>query len=174
MTIPVLMVVDDDPESLGILDGTLRRRYGEDYLIISDASPAAALDRLRELRVAGREVALVMAAAAVMAAPAAEFLAQARSIAPAAKRVLVVPRGGPAAPSLRVPVPLVADRQAAAPVLRAIAHGMIDTYLSAPGAGRDEGFHRAVSETAGGVGSRYRPCPARGADHRPAAVGPRP
>jgi thioredoxin reductase (NADPH) len=28
----------------------------------------------------------------------------------------------------------------------AIAHGMIDTYLSAPGAGRDEGFHRGVSE----------------------------
>jgi thioredoxin reductase (NADPH) len=43
-------------------------------------------------------------------------------------------------------VPLVADRQAAAPVLHAIAHGMIDTYLSAPGAGRDEGFHRGVSE----------------------------
>ena len=43
-------------------------------------------------------------------------------------------------------MPLVADRQAAAPVLRAIAHGMIDTYLPAPGAGRDEGFHRAVSE----------------------------
>ena len=32
------------------------------------------------------------------------------------------------------------------PVLRAIAHGMIDAYLPAPGAGRDEGFHRAVSE----------------------------
>jgi hypothetical protein len=60
-------------------------------------------------------VAVVMAAAAMTAAPAAEFLAQARSIAPAAKRVLVVPRGGPAAPSLRVPVPLVADRRAATP-----------------------------------------------------------
>ena len=36
MTIPVLMVVDDDPEGLGILDGTLRRRYGQDYLIISE------------------------------------------------------------------------------------------------------------------------------------------
>jgi hypothetical protein len=69
MPVPVLMVVDDDPESLGILDGTLRRRYAQDYLIISDASPAAALGRLRELRVAGREVALVMAAAAMMAAP---------------------------------------------------------------------------------------------------------
>src|SRR5258708_35974175 len=108
--------------------------------------PRPALDRLRELRVAGREVALVMAAAAVMAAPAAEFLAQARTIAPAAKRVLVVPPGGPAAPSLRVPVPLVADRQAATTVLRAMAHGMIDAYLPAPGAGRDEGFHRAISE----------------------------
>ena len=146
MTVPVLMVVDDDSNSLAALDGTLRRRYGQDYLIVSDASPAAALGRLRELRAGGREVAVVMAASALTAVPAAEFLAQARSIVPAAKRVLVVPRGGPAAPSLRVPVPLVADRQAATPVLRALAHGMSDTYLPAPGAGRDEGFHRAVAE----------------------------
>ncbi|MDR2985040.1 MAG: FAD-dependent oxidoreductase [Nocardiopsaceae bacterium] len=146
MTDPVLMVVDDDPESLGILDGTMRRRYGQEYLIIGEASPTAALSRLRELEAAGHPVALVMAAAAMTTVPGADFLAQARSIAPAAKRVLVVPRGGPAAPSLRVPVPLVADRQAATPVLRAIGHGMIDTYLSAPGAGRNEGFHRDVSE----------------------------
>lgn len=73
-TIPVLMVVDDDPDSLGILDGTLRRRHGQDYLIISDASPAAALGLLRELRAADREVGVVMAAAAMAAAPAAEFL----------------------------------------------------------------------------------------------------
>jgi hypothetical protein len=32
---------------------------------------------------------------------------------------LIVPRGGPAAPSLRVPVLLLADRRAATPVLRA-------------------------------------------------------
>jgi thioredoxin reductase (NADPH) len=146
MTSPVLMVVDDDPGSLGTLDATLRRRYERDYLLISEASPAAAIGRLRQLRAAGRPVAVVMAASAMTAAPAAEFLAQARAIAPTAKRVLVVPRGGPAAPSLRVPVPLVADRQAAAPVLRAIAHGMIDGYLPAPGAGRDEGFHRGISE----------------------------
>ena len=43
-------------------------------------------------------------------------------------------------------MPLVVDPQAATPVLRAIAHGMIDTYLSAPGAGRDEGFHRGLTE----------------------------
>ena len=146
MASPVLMVVDGNPGGLRALDDTLRHRYGHDYLIISEASPETALGRLRELRAAGQPVAVIMAASAMTAAPAAEFLAQAHTIQPAAKRVLVVPRGGPAAPSLRVPVPLVQDRQAATPVLRAIAHGMIDAYLSAPGAGRDEGFHRAVSE----------------------------
>src|SRR5215475_12967937 len=146
MTIPALLAVDDNPDTLKTLDGVLRHRYGHDYLIISEASPETALGRLRELRAAGRPVAVMMAAAAMTAAPGAEFLAQARGIQPGAKRVLVVPRGGPAAPSLRVPVPLVQDRQAATPVLRAMALGMIDAYLPAPGAGRDEGFHRGVSE----------------------------
>jgi thioredoxin reductase (NADPH) len=146
MTDPVLMAVDAGPGGLGTLDATLRRRYGRDYQIISEASPAAALGRLRELRAGGHPVAAVMAAAGITGATVADFLAQARSIQPAAKRVLVVPRGGPAAPSLRVPVPLVADREAATPVLRLMAHGLIDAYLPAPGAGRDEGFHRGVSE----------------------------
>ena len=128
------------------LEAALCRRYGQDYLIVSEASAAAALRHLADLRDTGRPVALIMAAASMRTANSPDVLAEARSIQPAAKRVLVVPRGGAAAPSLRVPVPLVADRQAAAPVLRAIAHGMIDTYLPAPGAGRDEGFHRAVSE----------------------------
>jgi thioredoxin reductase (NADPH) len=146
MTSPVLMAVDDNPDGLRTLDDALRRRYDRDYLVIGETSPAAALGRLRELRAAGHPVAVLMAASAMTATPGSEFLAQARSIQPIAKRVLVVPRGGPGAPSLRVPVPLVQDRQAATPVLRAIALGMIDTYLSAPGAGRDEEFHRAVSE----------------------------
>jgi thioredoxin reductase (NADPH) len=146
MTDPVLMAVDDNPDGLRTLDDTLRRRYERDYLVIGETSPGTALGRLRELRAAGHPVAVLMAAAAMAATPGSEFLAQARSILPAAKRVLVVPRGGPGAPSLRVPVPLVQDRQAAIPVLRAIALGMVDTYLSAPGAGRDEEFHRAVSE----------------------------
>ena len=146
MTSPVLMAVAEDAGSLGTLDVTLSRRYGHDYLVVSEGSAAAALGRLRELRAAGSPVAMVLADSAMIAAAAAEFLAQARTIAPAAKRVLAVPRGGPDAPSLRVPVPLVADREAAMPVLRAIAHGMIDAYLPSPGAGRDEGFHRGVSE----------------------------
>jgi thioredoxin reductase (NADPH) len=146
MTRPAVIVSDGHPDSLSVLEGALRRRYGQDYLIVSETSAAAALRHLADLRDAGRPVALIMAAASMSTANGLDLLADARSIQPAAKRVLVVPRGGPAAPSLRVPVPLVQDRQAATPVLRAIAHGMIDAYLPAPGAGRDEGFHRAVSE----------------------------
>ena len=146
MTAPVLMVVDEDANGLRALEDTVRSRYGHDYLIIGESSPAAALSQLGELGAAGEPVAVVMTGAAMAATAAAEFLARARTIQPEAKRVLVVPRGDPAAPNLRVPVPLVVDPQAATPVLRAIAHGMIDTYLSAPGAGRDEGFHRGLTE----------------------------
>jgi thioredoxin reductase (NADPH) len=146
MNKPAVILLDDHPDSLAVLEAALHRRYGQDYLIVSEASATAALRHLADLRDAGRPVALIMAAASMSRAGGPDFLAEARSIQPAAKRVLVVPRGGPAAPSLRVPVPLVQDRQAATPILRAVAHGMIDAYLPAPGAGRDEGFHRDVSE----------------------------
>ena len=146
MSNTVLLVADDDRESLEAVTAALHSRYARDYLIMSEASSAAALDQLRELRAAGQPVAVVMAGAAMTAVAGAEFLSQARTIAPAARRVLLVPRGGPGAPNMRVPVPLVADRQAATPVLRAIAHGMIDAYLPAPGGGPDEGFHRGVTE----------------------------
>jgi hypothetical protein len=52
-----------------------------------------------------------MAAAAMTAAPGAEFLAQARGIQPGAKRVLVVPRGGPAAPRPVMPAGVLGERR---------------------------------------------------------------
>jgi thioredoxin reductase (NADPH) len=145
MTNPVLMVVDDDQESLRTLEDSLRR-YEHDYLITSEPSYETALGQLRDLRAADRPVAIILVASTMPSASATELLTQLHSMHPSAKRVLIVPRGGEAAPSLRVPVPLVQDRAEADPVLRAIAHGMIDAYLPTPGAGRDEGFHRAVSE----------------------------
>ena len=39
MSKPVLMMIDDDPDGLGTLDGTLRGRYERDYLVISEAPP---------------------------------------------------------------------------------------------------------------------------------------
>jgi hypothetical protein len=162
-----LMVVDGDPGSLRALGDALCRRYGQDYLIISETSPAAALGRLRELGAAGTPVAMVMA-------PAAEFLAQVRTIQPTAERVLVVPRGDPAAPGLRVPVPLVADPQAGTPVLRAIAHGMIERLPSRSRHRRGRGVSPGHYRIAGGMDARRRFGSACGADHRPPAVRSRP
>jgi thioredoxin reductase (NADPH) len=99
MNRPAMIVLDDHPHSLRVLEEALRRRYGQDYLIVSETSVAAALGSLAELQAIRRPVALTMAAAPIAVARDAEFLAQARGIQPAAKRVLVVPRGGPAAPS---------------------------------------------------------------------------
>ena len=145
MTSPVLMAIrrqSRDPQDTRWHVTPVRTRH----LIISESSPETALGRLRDLRAADRPVAVVFAASTLASASAPELLAQVHRVHPSAKRALIVPRGGQAAPSLRVPIPLVLDRRAGDPVLRAMAHGMMDAYLSAPGAGRDEGFHRAVSE----------------------------
>ena len=123
-----------------------RRRYEHDYLIISHTSAAAALGHLTELAAAGRPVAVVLAASRLAATSGTGFLATVRAAQPAVKRVLIVPRGGTAAPSLRVPTPLLQDRSAAQPVLQAMALGAIDAYLPAPGAEPDEQFHRGISE----------------------------
>ena len=93
MTKPAVILLDDHPDSLTVLEAALCRRYGQDYLIVSEASAAAALRRhLADLRDAGRPVALIMAAASMRTANSPDVLAEARNIQPAAKRVLVVPR----------------------------------------------------------------------------------
>ena len=62
MNRPAIIVLDDHPDSLIVLEEALRRRYVQDYLIVSETSVAAALGRLAELRASRRPVALVMAA----------------------------------------------------------------------------------------------------------------
>jgi hypothetical protein len=104
-----------------------------------ESSAAAAVDRLHQLAAAGRPVAVVFAPAATIRA-GGEFLTMAHRLYPDAKRVLMVPRGGPSAPSLRVPAVLVQDQAVAQPVLRAMALGSVDTHLPSPHGPRDEGF----------------------------------
>jgi thioredoxin reductase (NADPH) len=146
MTEPALLVLDDDPDELDALQETLQRRYGQEYLVVCESSAAAAVDRLARLAAEGRPVAIVGVAASMIDTGGDEFLATVRRRYPNAKRVLVVPRGGPAAPSLRVPARLLQDPLAAQPVLRAVTLGVVDTYLPSPHGVRDEAFHLAVSE----------------------------
>jgi thioredoxin reductase (NADPH) len=146
MTKPAMLVLDDEPAALDELQGTLDRRYGQEYLVVCEGSATSGLDRLARLAADDRPVAIVCVPAAMLDTGGAEFLAMAHQINPAAKRVLIVPRGGPLAPSLRVPALLLQDQSVAQPVLRAMTLGVVDTYLASPHGGRDEGFHLAISE----------------------------
>jgi thioredoxin reductase (NADPH) len=145
VTAPVLLVVDGDQTELDVLRETLRR-YGNEYSVQCETSAAEASDRLAQLAANGRPVAIVCAPAAMINSTSGEFFAMARRLFPAVKRVLIVPRGGPSAPSLRVPAVLLEDQSAAQPVLRAMTLGVVDTFLPSPHGSRDEGFHLAVSE----------------------------
>jgi thioredoxin reductase (NADPH) len=146
MNEPAMLVLDGASQDREELQVALARRYGQDYLVVGEASASMALDRLAQLAADGRSVAMVFAPSSMIGAGGDEFFAQVRTLYPGAKRVLIVPRGGPSAPSLRVPAMLLQDHSAALPVLRAVTLGTIDTYLPSPYGERDEGFHQGVSD----------------------------
>jgi hypothetical protein len=93
MNEPALLVLDDEPRELDELRGPLRRRYGQEYLVLCESSVASALDRLAELAADGRPVAMMGAPATMIDTGGGEFLATAHRLHPSAKRVLIVPRG---------------------------------------------------------------------------------
>jgi thioredoxin reductase (NADPH) len=144
MTRPMMFVLNEAPAADDGLENTLRRRYSEEYEIVGATTAPAAVECLRRLRTASHPVAIVLTRAAT--ADGVGFLADVRRLHPTAKRVLVIPRGGPSAPRLQVPAALLQDRSEAEPVLRAMTLGVVDTYLPSPQDARDEGFHHAVSE----------------------------
>jgi hypothetical protein len=143
---PAMLILDDEALGLDELRSTLHRRYGQEYLVVCESSKAAALDPLDQCVEEGRPVAIVYAPAGMLETGGAEFLATAHRLDPTAKRVLIVPRVGSSAPSLRMPAVLLQDQSVAQPVLRAVTIGVVDTYLAAPHRGREEAFHLATSE----------------------------
>ena len=62
MSLPVVLVVDGDPDALRAVEAQLVRRYGHDYRVESASDPEQALRGLAELADAGVELALVLAA----------------------------------------------------------------------------------------------------------------
>src|SRR5439155_16125115 len=58
---PILFVVDNDNATLESVAAVLERRFGADYRILTDVSPASALARIEEACERGEKVALVVA-----------------------------------------------------------------------------------------------------------------
>jgi len=81
--------VDDDPGVSRAVARDLRRRYGEQHRIVRAESGDAALDALREMRLRGDEVAVIVADYRMPGMNGIEFLERAMDLYPTARRVLL-------------------------------------------------------------------------------------
>jgi thioredoxin reductase (NADPH) len=80
--LPVLFVVDRDPNSLEAMLSDLSGRFGKDFKVTGETSREAALAALQEIAAAQEPLALLLVDDA-----ATDFLAQAHELHPGAKRV---------------------------------------------------------------------------------------
>jgi thioredoxin reductase (NADPH) len=86
---PVILTVDDDASVSRAIARDLRRRYGETYRIIRAASPAEALDALKEIKLRGGRVAVLLADYRMPQMNGIEFLEHAMDLFPNARRALL-------------------------------------------------------------------------------------
>src|SRR5580700_6737545 len=84
-----ILTVDDDPGVSRAVARDLRRRYGEGHRIVRAESAAAALDALRQMKLRGDQVAVILADYRMPQMNGIEFLEQAMDIYPGARRVLL-------------------------------------------------------------------------------------
>jgi thioredoxin reductase (NADPH) len=84
-----IITVDDDPGVSRAVARDLRRRYGEQHRIVRAESGESALDALRQMKLRGDQVAVILADYRMPQMNGIEFLERAMDIYPGAKRVLL-------------------------------------------------------------------------------------
>jgi thioredoxin reductase (NADPH) len=86
---PAIVTVDDDPSVSRAVARDLRREYGADHRIVRGESGEQTLEALRELKLRGEQVAVMLADYRMPQMNGIEFLEQAMDIFPFARRVLL-------------------------------------------------------------------------------------
>ncbi|PZG00771.1 FAD-dependent oxidoreductase [Micromonospora deserti] len=89
MANPAILTVDDDPAVSRAVARDIRRRYGDRYRVVRADSAETALDALRELKLRGEQVAVLIADYRMPQMNGIEFLEAAMDLFPAARRVLL-------------------------------------------------------------------------------------
>jgi thioredoxin reductase (NADPH) len=136
---PVLLAIDDDTSVLEAVVQDLRRHYGQDYRIVRAASGAAALDICRQLHERKDTVALFLSDQRMPGMTGVDFLQQALTIYPNAKRVLLT---------------AYADTEAA---IRAINSAKIHYYLNKPWDPPEEKLYPVLDDLLGSWKQGYKP-----------------
>jgi thioredoxin reductase (NADPH) len=86
---PILLTVDDDPGVSRAVARDLRRNYGDAYRVVRTESGPQALETLRELKLRGDLVAVMLADHRMPEMSGLEFLEQAMDLFPHARRALL-------------------------------------------------------------------------------------
>src|SRR5215203_393081 len=86
---PVLLSVDDDPGVSRAVARDLRRKYGEEYRVLRASSAAEGLEALRELKLRGDPVAVLLADYRMPEMNGIDFLEMAMDLFPRARRALL-------------------------------------------------------------------------------------
>jgi thioredoxin reductase (NADPH) len=85
----MLLTVDDDPSVSRAVARDLRRRYGQEHQVVRASSGAEALDALREIKLRGGRVAVMLADYRMPEMSGIEFLEAAMDLFPRARRALL-------------------------------------------------------------------------------------
>jgi thioredoxin reductase (NADPH) len=86
---PAIVTVDDDPSVSRAVARDLRRKYGERNRIVRAESGEQALDALRQMKLRGDQVAVIIADYRMPGLTGIEFLERAMDVYPYARRVLL-------------------------------------------------------------------------------------
>jgi thioredoxin reductase (NADPH) len=89
MANPAIVTVDDDPAVSRAIARDLRRRYGDGYRVVRAESGDTALEALREVKLRGDKVALILADYRMPRMNGIQFLEAAMDLFPSARRVLL-------------------------------------------------------------------------------------
>lgn len=136
---PILLTVDDDPDVLRAIERDLRRQYGKDYRVLRADAGATALDTLRQVDARGEPVALFLVDQRMPQMSGVEFLEQARSLFPDARRVLLT---------------AYADTEAA---IQAINTVKVDYYSMKPWDPPEENLYPILDDLLDDWQAHYRP-----------------
>ena len=131
--VPVLLAVDEDPQSLSVLERELTDRYARSYRVVCVASAEEARAQLEAAASAGEEAALVLAPERLSGTTGSEFLGGVRELHPQAQRGLLIEWRS------------WGDGQTGTTLFRAMARRQIENYVIRPSRSRDEIFHQSVS-----------------------------